>query len=190
MNPSLFWVKLHPASVHFPIALFLLASVCGLLYLFWRRLPVLVTLTWPPMLLGFIGLIIAIGSGLISQSGLPPQAAYQSTLNWHIASGLGQLVCYGALLYQRWRYPLLTKKRARRIGREGEKGGKGDRETGRPGAGKSTDTQLATQQAELLDDLTARWWLMLLLIVGALLVIASGWNGGRLVFEWGVNVKV
>ena len=34
MNSPLFWVKLHPASVHFPIALFLLASTCGLLYLY------------------------------------------------------------------------------------------------------------------------------------------------------------
>lgn len=170
MNPSLFWVKLHPASVHFPIAFFLLASACGLLYLYWRRQPLLVTFTWLPMLLGFIGLVIAIGSGLISQSGLPPESPYQSTLNWHIATGLGQVVCYGALLYQRWRYPLLTKERARKIGKKPEdKGGN-------------------TQQVELLDDPGARWWLTLLLIGGALLVIASGWNGGRLVFEWGVNV--
>jgi hypothetical protein len=26
-------------------------------------------------------------------------------------------------------------------------------------------------------------------LLGLLLVIASGWNGGRVVFEWGVNVK-
>ena len=41
---------------------------------------------------------------------------------------------------------------------------------------------------QLLDDAGARLWVTILLVIGMLLVVASGWNGGRLVFEFGVNV--
>lgn len=105
MNLETLIIKLHPASVHFPIALLLLASFTGLLYLYWPRLPILLTLTWPLLLLGWIGAIIACLTGLLAQSGLPPQAPYRSVLNWHTSTGLGQIVVYAVLLYQRWRYP-------------------------------------------------------------------------------------
>ena len=46
--------------------------------------------------------------------------------------------------------------------------------------------------ARPMDDLlllpSARLWLSALLITGALLVLLSGWNGGQLVYVWGVNV--
>ena len=132
MNIELILIKLHPASVHFPIALLLLASLCGLLYVHWK--------------------------------GLPPQAPYRDVLNWHITTGLAQIVVYGGLLYQRWRYPLLTKKRGKRIGAP------------------------VQQEGDLLDQADAGWWITILLLAGMVLIIASGWNGGRLVFEWGVNV--
>lgn len=41
---------------------------------------------------------------------------------------------------------------------------------------------------DLLDDPQQRMVTTLLLIVGAALVCLSGWNGGVLVYEWGVNV--
>jgi len=46
----------------------------------------------------------------------------------------------------------------------------------------------ANASADLLDDPRARFGCTLLLIGGALCVLASGWSGGRLVYEWGVNV--
>lgn len=153
---------LHPAIVHFPIALSLLASAAGLLYLYWRPHPALRTLIWWPMLLGWLATGAAVLSGLLDQRNLPPDAPYQPILNWHIGTGLALLVVYGWLLYRRWTFNTAKARRARK------------------GA--------AADYVDLLDDPSARWWITLLLVVGALLIVASGWNGGRLVYEWGVNV--
>ena len=71
-------INLHPATVHFPIAFLLLASGAGLLYMYWRPLDVLRTLTWWPMLLGWLGALVAILTGLLAQSGLPPEAPYRA----------------------------------------------------------------------------------------------------------------
>ncbi|MEZ4729737.1 MAG: DUF2231 domain-containing protein [Caldilineaceae bacterium] len=160
-------INLHPATVHFPIAFLLLASSAGLLYLYWRPLELLRILTWWPMLLGWLGTLVAMGTGLLAQSGLPPQAPYRTVLNWHITSGLALGVLYGLLLYWQW---LLRKK---------------------PVARKKSSV-LATSPdlppADLLQRPEARLRLTLLLLVGIGLVLASGWNGGQLVYTWGVNV--
>jgi len=163
MNIQNLITTLHPALVHFPIAFLLLASTCGLLYLYWQPHPTLLLLTWWPMRLGWLGVGAAVLSGLLAQSGLPPQAPYQSVLNWHIGTGLALLVSCGLLVYQQWVYgsARAQKQRAR--------------------AGLTT--------TELLDDPKAKVWVTLLLVAGIVLLFASGWNGGRLVYEWGVNVK-
>lgn len=67
--------------------------------------------------LGWIGAIVAALTGLLAQRGLPPQAPYQAILNWHTTTGLAQIVVYGLLLYQQWRYPILVKRRAKRRGK-------------------------------------------------------------------------
>ena len=155
-------INLHPATVHFPIAFLLLASVAALFYLYWRPLDVLRTLTWWPMLLGWLGTLLAILTGLLAQSGLPPDAPYRTTLNWHITSGLALWVLYGLLLYWQW---LLQKRPARRT--------------------KAVQTAMPP---DLLQQPTWRLRLTLLLLAGIALVLASGWNGGKLVYSWGVNV--
>lgn len=151
-------INLHPATVHFPIAFLLLASSAGLLYLYWQPKETLRTLTWWPMLLGWVGVMVAILSGLWAQSPLPPQAPYRSLLNWHISTGLALWVIYGYLLYQRWIY---GKARARA-------------KTPQP-----TDPLLAP---------AARLWLTVLFVLGIGLVLITGRNGGLLVYTWGVNV--
>jgi uncharacterized membrane protein len=160
--------KLHPPTVHFPIALLLLASAAGLLYLYWRRRPELLTLTWWPMTLGWVGLALAIATGLLAQSGLPPQAPYRGLLNQHIGAAIALAVVYGALLYTRW---------ARRAGRHLKR----DR---RKEEREAAQTAL---QDWLLDDRTSRGWVSVLLILGGLMVLASAWSGGELVYSWGVN---
>jgi uncharacterized membrane protein len=150
---------LHPATVHFPIALLMLASAAGLLYLWWRPREELRTLCWWPMGLGWIGGVIAALTGLLAQAGLPPQAPYRALLNWHIGSGLGLLVVYGLLLYLHW-----LRRPTRR------------------------QRQRTPSPPPLLDDPGAKAWFSLLLLGGLVLIVASGWNGGRLVYEWGVNV--
>ena len=157
-------INLHPATVHFPIAFLLLASGAGLLYLYWRPLAVLHTLTWWPMLLGWLGTLVAMLTGLVAQSGLPPQAPYRATLNWHITSGLALWVLYGLLLYWQW---LLQKRPPRR---------------------PKAATQTVTPPPDLLQQPALRLRLTLLLLAGIGLVLASGWNGGQLVYTWGVNV--
>lgn len=170
MLSELLITKLHPASVHFPIAFLILSSLCGLLYLYWKPLPTFVSFTWTLMFLGWIGTIFACFTGLLAQSGLPPDAPYAAVLNWHITTGLAQIVVYGALLYQRWRYPVMTQKRRKRIG------------------AKKSEEKIGLAMQDLLDEAAGKWWITLLLLLGIVLVVASGWNGGRLVFEWGVNV--
>jgi len=155
-------IELHPAIVHFPIAFFLLATAAGLLYLFWQQREVLRLFTWIPMLLGEIAVMAAVLSGLLAQSGLPPDAPYRGALNRHIGAGLALLALYGFLLYRRW---LFDKAKARRAREEA-----------------------GVDYADLLDDPKARRWIALLLVIGALLVLITGWNGGQLVYRWGVNV--
>jgi uncharacterized membrane protein len=148
-------VTLHPAIVHFPIALLLLGSAVALMYLYGPRRAEYVTFARWLLILGWLGSVAAILSGLLAQSGLPPRAAYRETLNWHIGTGMALGVVYAALLYVWW--------------------------LRRPRGAESTSQPL-------LDDGGARWWVTLLLLLGMLLVVASGWNGGRLVYEFGVNV--
>lgn len=155
-------INVHPATVHFPIAFLLLASGAGLLYLYWRPLPVLHSLTWWPMRLGWLATLAAIFTGLLAQSPLPPQADYRPLLNWHITTGLALWVLYGLILYWQW---LLHSRSMRRQ--------------------KATTTALP---ADLLQLPTARFRLTCLLLLGIVLILASGWNGGQLVYKWGVNV--
>jgi uncharacterized membrane protein len=155
---------LHPAIVHFPIALLLVASASGLTYLFlWPRAE-LRPLTWAAALLGWVACAAAVASGLLAQAGLPPNAPYRSVLNWHIGAGLGALAVYGLLLYQAW---IDRSARVRR-------------------------TRLQAGLPEQRDYLDApggtRVMTAALLIAGALLVLFTGWNGGVLVYEWAVNV--
>jgi uncharacterized membrane protein len=153
---------LHPPTVHFPIALLIVASAAGLLYLYGRRLPALLILTWWTMSAGWLAGGVAVLTGLLAQSGLPPAAPYRGVLNWHTGTGLALLVVYGWLLYRRWLFSKPSAQRARQ--------------------------RTGVNYSDLLDDPQARFGCTLLLILGMSLVVASGWNGGRLVYEWGVNV--
>ncbi len=154
---------LHPATIHFPIALLLLGSVLAIYYI-WR--PDMVQLRWTAWLLlalGWVGGVAAVLTGLFAQSNLPPDAPYRDVLNWHIAVGLGQLVVYGLVLYQGWLY--------RSARRQKQRAARGD------------------VSVDLLDSAPSRLWVTAALLFGMLLVAATGWNGGVLVYEWGVNVS-
>lgn len=152
---------LHAMTIHFPIALLFFASAAGLLYLHAVRRVELRLLTWWPMAVGWIMLGVAILTGLLAQSRLPPQSPYTDMLNWHIGMGLAAVVVYGFLLYRRW----LQAARA-----------------------ASPRKRVESLPPELLDDPAARLWLTGLLAAGAALVLLSGWSGGQLVYRWGVNV--
>ncbi len=161
-----FLTHLHPAVVHFPIALLLLGSAVAFINLYGpsrvrARLDLLRT-AWFLLGLGWLAALAAVLSGLLAQSALPPEAPYRSVLNWHIATGLGQLVLFGFLLYRGWLFYGAKASRQRAAKNNGA--------------------------ADLLDDPTAHLWVTLVLLLGIALVAATGWNGGILVYEWGVNV--
>ena len=103
-------VTLHPAVVHFPIVLLLGGSAAGLLYLAGVRRTDLRVLTWWPLRLGWIGGAVAMLTGLLAQSGLPPQAPYTNILNSHIGVSWAVLVVYAGILYRQWLFG--NKRRA------------------------------------------------------------------------------
>lgn len=153
---------LHPAVVHFPIALLLTGSLVALIQLYRPLRTDLRVTAWVLLVIGFLGDIVATVTGLFAQSTLPPDAPYRSTLNWHIGIGLVQLVIYGGLLYWGWIF-------------RGER-----RRKARAAAGRL--------EVDLLDDRRARPWVTLLLLLGMAAVALTGWNGGLLVYQWAVNV--
>ena len=95
-------ITLHPATVHFPIALLILASGAGLYYLVIRPYAHLLILTWWPMMIGWVACLLAVLTGLVAQGGLPPTAPYMQLLNTHVTTGLAILLIYGTVLYLRW----------------------------------------------------------------------------------------
>jgi uncharacterized membrane protein len=168
MNPL---IHLHPSIVHFPIALLFLGSVLALVHL-WHpagaSLPIDVRRTaWFLIGLGWLATLPAILSGLLAQSGLPPDAPYRQPLNWHTGTAFGVALLYGLILYRAWLFQGAKARKAR---------------AARLGAGENAPS-------DLLDQPASRLWLALALIGGMALILATGWNGGILVYEWGVNVN-
>ena len=154
---------LHPATVHFPIALLLLGSLLALVHLFRRPAADLRLTVWLLLGLGWLGGAVAVLTGLLAQIDLPPDAPYRAVLNFHIGAGLTVLVLYGFLLYRGW---LFRGARARKARQK-----RGD------------------PTADLLDDAGARAWIVAVVVLGALLIVATGWYGGQLVYQFGVNVQ-
>ena len=161
-------IHLHPSIVHFPIAFLLLGSAVALAQLYGLAKTVpwidLRKTGWFLLGLGWLATLPAILSGLLAQSALPPDAPYRQTLNWHIGTAVALALLYGLLLYRTW---LFQGARARKA---------------RARAG-------ANELADLLDHPPARPWLTLALLAGIVLIIATGFNGGQLVYEWAVNVN-
>jgi len=155
MNP---FVHLHPAVVHFPITLLIAATVTGLLYLYWRQRAELRWVTWASMAIGWVACLVAVFTGLVAQSGLPPRPPYAIVINLHIGGGIAILVVYGILLYRGWIWRQRSRKRT-------------------PDA-----------PADFLDLPSARLFTAAMLVLGAALVVFTGWNGGQLVYVWGVGV--
>jgi len=154
---------LHPATVHFPIALLLLASALILLHL-WRRAPFdLKPTIWLLLVLGWVGGGVAVLTGLLAQANLPPDAPYRAVLNFHIGASLAMLVVYGFLLYRGWLYRGAKAQKAR--------------------------LRAGIDAQDLLDDGRARWWVAAIAVSGAIFILVTGWYGGQLVYEFGVNVN-
>ncbi|HAJ38758.1 MAG TPA: hypothetical protein DCL15_24085 [Chloroflexi bacterium] len=154
---------LHPATVHFPIALLLLGSLLTCVHLLRRPRLDLKPTIWLLLGLGWGSGAIAVLTGLLAQANLPPDAPYRTVLNFHIGAGLAVLLVYGFLLYRGWLYRSARAQKARQT------------------RGVAT--------TDLLDDPGARVWIAGIVLLGALLLVATGWYGGQLVYAFGVNVQ-
>lgn len=154
---------LHPATVHFPIALLLLGSLLTCVHLLRRPLFDLKPTIWLLIALGWVSGAVAVLTGLLAQANLPPNAPYRAVLNFHIGAGLAVLLVYGFLLYRGWLYRSARAQKARRA--------------------------RGVVTTDLLDDPAARIWIAGVVLFGALLLVATGWYGGQLVYVFGVNVQ-
>jgi uncharacterized membrane protein len=94
----------HPRFVHFPIALCLVGAFFIALGLI-RRRQRWVGYGQISLLLGWLGVMAAVITGLIDQSGAPDDAAIRAIINQHITAGIALLIAVGLALY----WPLRNK---------------------------------------------------------------------------------
>ena len=108
---TLFGHPLHPLTVHFPIAFYLLGAALTLGYL-WRQQPDLERLAYWSFILSWVMTLLASLSGLIDQSQLAIDDPRRNNVNNHITAGVALLILNGLLIYMRLRWPdVLTRHR-------------------------------------------------------------------------------
>lgn len=95
---------LHPAVVHFPIALYFLGVLLTLGYL-WRNVPDYERFAYWVFVLAWISVAIAALVGLVDLGSLAPNDPRRSTINNHITAGVALLIINGLLVYFRFRWP-------------------------------------------------------------------------------------
>ncbi len=101
---TLFGHPLHPLTVHFPIALYLLGVLLIAGYL-WRGQPDFERFaTWSFILSGLAALIASL-TGLVDQSRLELADPRRAAVNNHITAAVILLVINGLLVYMRFRWP-------------------------------------------------------------------------------------
>ena len=100
-----FLLPLHPRVVHFPIALTLAGALFAALGLF-RQKPQWMAYGQMSLLLGWLGAIAAIITGLFDQSAAPQTPEVLAVINQHITAGIALLVAVGLALY----WPLRNKR--------------------------------------------------------------------------------
>ena len=102
----------HPRLVHFPIAL----SLAGVLFIFLGALAPRLKAGWGQpdfwgrygrlsLVLGWLGVLAAVASGLIDQAKAPVTPQITQAINQHITAGVALLVALGLALY----WPLRDK---------------------------------------------------------------------------------
>lgn len=95
----------HPRVVHFPIAL----SIVGALFIVigvLRRQDRWTGYGQVSLLLGWLGVMVAVVTGLIDQASAPQNAEVAAVINQHITAGIALLIAVGLALY----WPLRNKK--------------------------------------------------------------------------------
>ena len=102
---------LHPMTVHFPIALYLLGVFLTLVYL-WRDQEEIERFAYLSFILSFLATLVASLMGLIDQSQLELADPRREVVNNHITTGVALLIINGLLIYMRFRWDdVLTRYR-------------------------------------------------------------------------------
>lgn len=95
----------HPRVVHFPIALSLVGALLIALGLF-RHRERWIGFGQLSLILGWLGVIAAVVTGLIDQSRAPDNAVVKAVIDQHITAGVALLIAVGLALY----WPLRDKR--------------------------------------------------------------------------------
>lgn len=108
---TLFGHPIHPLTVHFPIAFYLLGVLLTLAYL-WRGQTDYERFAYWSLTLSWLAALVASLTGLIDQSRLELADPRRSAVNTHITAGVAVLIINGLLLYMRLRWAdVLTRRR-------------------------------------------------------------------------------
>lgn len=108
---TFFGQPLHPMSVHFPIALYLLGVLLTIGY-GWRGQPDFERFAYWSFILSLLATITASLIGLIDQSQLELNDPRRANVNTHITAAVILLIINGLLIYMRLRWPdVLTSRR-------------------------------------------------------------------------------
>lgn len=107
---------LHPLTVHFPVAFYILGVGLTLAYLWREQTEAGRFATWSFML-SWLTTLLASLVGLIDQSQLPLADPRRAYINNHITAGVALIVINGLLVYLRFRWPdVLVRYRWRYLG--------------------------------------------------------------------------
>ena len=101
---------LHPMTVHFPIAFYLLGVLLTLGYL-WQKQPEFERFAFWSLILSGLATLIASLVGLIDQSQLPIDDPRRANVNNHITAGVALLIINSLLVYMRFRWPDVLSSR-------------------------------------------------------------------------------
>lgn len=109
---TFFGHPLHPMTVHFPIALYLLGVLLTLAYL-WQGSPDYERFAYWSFILSGLAVVVSSLVGLMDQSQLDLADTRRNQVNNHITAGVSLLVINGLLVYMRFRWAnvLLTRRR-------------------------------------------------------------------------------
>jgi uncharacterized membrane protein len=103
---------LHPMTVHFPIALYLLGVLLTVAYL-WRGQTDYERFAYWSFVLSWLTTIMASLVGLIDQNQLELTDPRRNNVSAHITAGVGLLITNGLLIYMRFRWSDVLTRRHR-----------------------------------------------------------------------------
>jgi uncharacterized membrane protein len=100
---TLFGHPLHPPTVHFPIAFYLLGALLTLAYL-WRGQADYERFAYWSFILSWLATLVSSLVGLFDQSQLELSDPRRDNINTHITAGVALLIINGLLIYMRLRW--------------------------------------------------------------------------------------